>query len=96
MVNIVFSDEYEVAPRFILRMRRAAGLSQRQVAKGLQRSQGHVQRMETRQRSIEIVEFCRIARMSGRDPVEALSALIAEWDAAAAEGAPQPRDRAAA
>jgi transcriptional regulator with XRE-family HTH domain len=83
-MNIVLSDEYDVAPQFITRMRKSAGLSQRQVAAGLQRSQGHVQRMEARQRSIEIVEFCRMARMAGRDPIEALQDLIAEWDQATA------------
>jgi hypothetical protein len=94
-MNIVMSDEYDVAPKFILRMRHAAGLSQRQVAAGLERSQGHVQRMETRQRSIEIVEFCRIAKMSGHDPVEALRALIAEWDAANDREAAPPLARQA-
>lgn len=78
-MNIVLSDEYDVAPGFIVNLRRRAGLSQRAVAAGLQRSQGHVQRMETRQRSIEVVEFCRIAAMCGVDPIEALSQLMAEW-----------------
>jgi hypothetical protein len=96
-MNIVLSDEYDVAPKFILQMRRAAGLSQRRVATNLNRSQGHVQRMETRQRSIEIVEFCRIARMSGVDPVDALRALIAEWEQAGccAGGATDAADTAA-
>jgi transcriptional regulator with XRE-family HTH domain len=79
-MNIILSDEYDVAPDFILRLRRSAGLSQRKVAAGLCRSQGHVQRMERRQRSIEVVEFCRIARMAGMDPVEALGRLIREWE----------------
>jgi transcriptional regulator with XRE-family HTH domain len=84
-MNIVMSDEYDVAPKFILRLRRRAGLSQRQMAAALQRSQGHVQRMETRQRSIEIVEFCRMARLAGVDPAEALRELIAEWNAVACQ-----------
>lgn len=81
MFNIVFSEEYSAATALLVHMRERAGLSLRDVAAVLGRSHGHVHRMETRQRSIELVEFCRIAHASGVDPVEALRGLIAEWEA---------------
>jgi hypothetical protein len=37
--------------------------------------------METRQRPIELVEFCRIASATGHHPTQALAALLAEWAA---------------
>jgi transcriptional regulator with XRE-family HTH domain len=81
MFNIVFSKEYEFAPRALAKMRQSAGLSQQQLADVLERAQSHVFRMETGQRSIEIVEFCRIAHATGHDPAEALAALLVEWAA---------------
>ena len=81
MFNIVFSKEYEFAPQALARMRQTAGLSQQQLANVLERAQSHVFRMETGQRSIELVEFCRIAHATGHDPVEALAALLGEWAA---------------
>jgi transcriptional regulator with XRE-family HTH domain len=79
MFNIVFSEEYTVAPKLLAQMRTEAGLSQRDLAAALGRSQGHVHRMETCQRSIELVEFCRIARATRNDPAKALAHLLAEW-----------------
>ena len=76
MFNILFEDEYEVPPRFIAEMRRQAGLSQRELAAKLNRSQGHVHRMETRQRPIDLVEFCRIARAAGIEPSLAFGELM--------------------
>jgi hypothetical protein len=37
--------------------------------------------METGQRSIELVEFCRIVHATGRNPAEALATLLGEWAA---------------
>ena len=98
MFNIIFSAEYEVVPAMLARLRHTAGLSQRDVASALGRSQGHVHRMETRQRPLEIVEFCRVARMAGLDPVEALQTLLDEFEKVGCEYRPamQPPKRYAA
>jgi transcriptional regulator with XRE-family HTH domain len=82
MFNIIFEDEYDNASRLLVELREGAGLSQRELAGLLSRSQGHVHRMETRQRPIELVEFCRIARASGVDPLDALRRLLDAWGAA--------------
>ncbi len=81
MFNIVFSKEYEFAPRALAKMRESAGLSQQQLADVLERAQSHVYRMETGQRSIELVEFCRIAHATGHDPADVLATLLGEWAA---------------
>ena len=81
MFNIVFSKEYEFLPIALAEMRKSAGLSQQQLADVLERAQSHVFRMETGQRSIELVEFCRIAHATGHDPLQALASLLGEWGA---------------
>ncbi|WP_068874781.1 MULTISPECIES: helix-turn-helix domain-containing protein [unclassified Phenylobacterium] len=78
--GILFTDEYEVAPALLAQIREEGGLSQREMARVLDRSQSHVQRMETRQRTIELVEFCKICRASGVDPAQALQRFVDAWD----------------
>lgn len=79
MFNIIFSDEYGVLPSMLAGLRQSAGLSQRDMAEAIARSQGHIHRMETGQRPIELVEFCRMARCAGVDPVQALEAVLHQW-----------------
>lgn len=82
MFNIIFSDEYDAASRLIAEWRRSAGLGQRELAAGLDRTQGHIQRMETRQRPIDVVEFCRIASLTGLSPRDAIDQLLNAWERA--------------
>lgn len=48
-------------------MRTEAGLTQRELAERLGREQSFVGRIETRQRRVDLVEFCWIARCCGFD-----------------------------
>jgi transcriptional regulator with XRE-family HTH domain len=77
MVSIIFSDEYAILPALLVEQRRRAGLSQRAMADRMRRSQSHVYKMETGQRRIELIEFCRYVEAAGGDPVRALSDLLA-------------------
>lgn len=77
MSNIIFSPEYETLVEILTDWRKGAGLSQREVARRLGRSQSHVHRIEARQRRVEIVEFCRYARALGLDPVNAFKVVAA-------------------
>jgi transcriptional regulator with XRE-family HTH domain len=79
MFNIVFSEEYTCAPTLLVELRRRAGLSQRDLGRILDRSQSHIHRMETGQRPIELVEFCRIARAAKVDPAQALASFLDAW-----------------
>jgi transcriptional regulator with XRE-family HTH domain len=81
MYNIVFDEEYTVAPEILSALRQAAGISQKAMGDALKRSQAHVQKVESRQRPIELVEFCRYARIVGADPVEVLRRILSEWEA---------------
>ena len=76
MANILYSPEYEVVAAFLHERRCGAGLSQRETSRRLGRSQGHIHRLETRQRRVEIVEFCRLMVALGVDPLLAFSELM--------------------
>jgi transcriptional regulator with XRE-family HTH domain len=79
MFNIIFSDEYKVVPGYIAELRQRAGLSQRDVAAALNRSQSHIYKLETGQRPVEIVEFCRLVRALGAEPQAAFAELLRQW-----------------
>lgn len=76
MSSIIFSEEYAVLPRLLLEHRRRAGLSQRCVAQRMRRSQSHVYKMETGQRRIELIEFCRYVAATNGDPAAAFAELL--------------------
>ena len=68
MSNPIFGDEYEAIVTVLIEARTQAGLSQRQLAQRLGRSQSHVCMIERRQRRMEIVEFCNIAQALRLEP----------------------------
>ena len=77
MFNIIFSDEYKVVPGYMADLRRRSGLSQRDVAAALNRSQSHIYKLETGQRPVEIVEFLRLLKALGAEPQTAFADLLA-------------------
>ncbi len=57
----------------IAKERRAAGLSQRELARRLKRSPAYVSKLEAGLASVSVVQFVDIARALGVDPVKLLS-----------------------
>ena len=76
--NPVFGAEYARARAVLLRARRRAGLSQRDLARALGKANSHVTRIERGQRRIDLLEFHHIARVLGVDPVGLFAELAAE------------------
>jgi hypothetical protein len=74
--NIIFGNEYDVLPGLLLAERRRVGLSQKALALRMGRSPTHVHKIETRQRRIEVVEFCRYVWALGGDPVVTLGRFV--------------------
>jgi len=66
---------YRRVPHFLREMREAAGLTQRQLAKRLRRSQWWVARSETGSRRIDVAEFIEFCVGCGVEPAKALSDL---------------------
>jgi transcriptional regulator with XRE-family HTH domain len=56
--------------------RHALGLSQREFAAKLGESNNFVWRIEAGERRIDLVEFCKIAKALGVDPVELLARIL--------------------
>lgn len=78
--NPVFSPEYRAMVSVLVQERKAAGLSQRQLAARLGRAASHVGLIETGQRRIDALELLRIARCLGADPVRLYDAMTRSVD----------------
>lgn len=76
LANIIFSPEYEILPAALVEQRVRAGLSQRELAKKMGRSNAHISRIERQQARIEIVEFCNYVQACGADPVRIFSDIL--------------------
>jgi transcriptional regulator with XRE-family HTH domain len=57
--------------------RQSAGLTQRQLAARLKRSNSFVWKIEAGERRVELLEFITIAKATGQDPVELLRQTLA-------------------
>ena len=57
----------------LVESRKAAGISQQELARRLKRSQSFIAKIEVGERRIDVVEFIEIARALGREPVDLLA-----------------------
>ncbi len=60
----------------IVRARNAVGLSQREFAKRLRRTNNFVWRIEAGERRVDVLEFIEIAKAADQDPVNLLSQVL--------------------
>ena len=74
--NPVFTPEYRAMVSVLVGHRKAAGLSQRQLAARLGRAASHVGLIEAGQRRIDTLELLRIARCLGVDPARLFEAMV--------------------
>jgi transcriptional regulator with XRE-family HTH domain len=65
-----------ILPQVLRAARRAAELRQADLAGRLQKPQSFVSKIETGERSLDVVEFAIVARAIGADPVALFSAVI--------------------
>jgi transcriptional regulator with XRE-family HTH domain len=70
-----FSEAYASFLAVLIAARRAAGLTQTQLADRLGRRQGFVSIVETGVRRLDLIEFCAFAKAMQRDPVELFSRI---------------------
>ena len=79
------SAEYEALLRVIVDLRDAAGVSQRELARRIDRSNSHVSMIENGQRRLELLEFYLIARAIGVEPSRLFETVSAVLDRVRAE-----------
>ena len=73
MTDSTWTKSYDAVIEAVVNMRTEAGLTQRQLAERLGREQSFVGRIETRQRRVDLVEFCWICRCCGADGEDELA-----------------------
>jgi len=56
--------------------RKAAGLTQQQLAEKLRRPQSFVAKYENGERRVDVIEFIEICRILGTDPVKLIRGLV--------------------
>jgi transcriptional regulator with XRE-family HTH domain len=84
--NPVFSDEYQLLRETLCAARQEAGITQRGLAKRLGKSNSHVSQIETGQRRVDTLEFYRIARSIGVEPVALFESVARKLDGLALAG----------
>lgn len=71
----VFTTEYDQFRRLLIEARKAAGLTQIDLALRLSRPQSFVSKFERGERRLDVIEFLDIAAALGVDPYSFLSQL---------------------
>jgi transcriptional regulator with XRE-family HTH domain len=72
MASTLRSPQHEALRRFIIQQRRAARLTQTEVAAKLGRPQPYIANIERGQRRVDVVELIELAAAIGFDPLEAV------------------------
>ncbi|RVH04379.1 helix-turn-helix domain-containing protein [Sinorhizobium meliloti] len=78
MQKTLGSGAHAALVALITEKRKAAGLTQDDVAMALGEHQSFVARLESGQRRIDVIEYLTVAQVIGFDPAEALKQLISE------------------
>jgi len=68
MQKSTFSSHYNIFKTKLVTMRKAAGLTQRQLAKRLKREHSFVSRIELGERRLDVVEFYWVCQACDQDP----------------------------
>jgi transcriptional regulator with XRE-family HTH domain len=69
------SPEYQALREILVAARKAAGLTQQQVAERLGRPQSFVAKYEGGERRLDVIEFMSVSRVLGKSPLELLKRL---------------------
>ena len=76
MKHTLRSATHRAVIEAIVERRHELGLSQREFAAKLGESNNFVWRIEAGERRVDLVEFCKIAKALGADPVELLGRIL--------------------
>jgi len=82
MSKTIFTGANLAVVEVVRRARADEGLTQRELAERIGRDQSHISIIENSQRRLDVVEFIRIAKALGRDPVELFAEVVRAADSA--------------
>lgn len=72
MPSSVFTQRHQEFIQFLVETRKAAGVTQVQLAERLGRPQSFVSKVERGERRLDVIEFCQVAEALGNDPATLL------------------------
>lgn len=76
MPSSIFTQRHQEFIGFIASARKAAGITQVELAARLGRPQSFVSKVERGERRLDVIEFCDVAEALGRDPAEWLREFL--------------------
>ncbi|MGX1586485.1 helix-turn-helix domain-containing protein [Brevundimonas diminuta] len=76
MPSSIFTHRHQEFIAFIASARKAASITQVELAARLGKPQSFVSKVERGERRIDVIEFCQIAEALGQDPTELLREFI--------------------
>lgn len=76
MPSSIFTERHQQFIGFIASARKAAGITQVELAARLGKPQSFVSKVERGERRIDVIEFCQVAEALGRDPAEMLREFV--------------------
>lgn len=68
MPKSVYSEAYTTMVGVLVQCRQQNGVTQVELAERLKKPQSFISKIEQRQRRVDVIEFCAIARALGVDP----------------------------
>jgi len=72
----IFTQRHQELIGFIASARKAAGITQVELAERLGRPQSFVSKVERGERRLDVIEFCQVAEALGRDPANLLKEFL--------------------
>jgi transcriptional regulator with XRE-family HTH domain len=72
----IFTPHYDAFRARIVKLRKDAGLTQRQLAERMRRPRSFVSRIEQGERRLDVIEFFWLCRACGVDPVAMAAAVM--------------------
>ena len=72
MPSSIFTQRHQEFIGFIASVRKAADMTQAELAAKLGKPQSFVSKVERGERRLDVIEFCQVAECLGRDPVKLL------------------------
>ena len=76
MPSSIFTQRHQELIGFIASARKAAGITQVELAERLGRPQSFVSKVERGERRLDVIEFCQVAEALGRDPANLLKEFL--------------------
>ena len=76
MPSSVFTQRHQEFIQFLVAARKAAGVTQVELAARLARHQSFVSKVERGERRVDVIEFCQIAAALGQNPPALLEEFL--------------------